>query len=714
MKQFSSDLRNVEEVFKNEYESIDKGKNFFIPIYQRDFTWSFKEIEKLIKDIDDVLNEKTDTTYRQYFIGGIVLCRDSIFEESRSNISLEVIDGQQRLTSISIILVSLYQQLKHTNRDFGIKKEFVEKLIERILPLLKYEKSNNITFEVTSMYRVERSDDLKKIYEKIVDNLIEHNVQSILKFKNDIQDEKTTNKFKYQSNFIDIVHKVNKIFIDFNNDRLISFTLQLLENTFLVVTKSIDIDTGFLVFEKLNDNGKQLEPNDLLKNFLFSEAKKEEYEDIDSGWKIFISQLESTNNKITPKEFLELYLVSQGHQFSRSKDKLFTLLKEKVYLKNKMSSTSMLNDLKKTAIEYSSLRDNPIIHKYLSLIGFKLGYLVFLSIYKKVNSNSYEEHLLDILIQVIRLGFVYIITDYSKLLSNKVPEICETMNSLDSNDITEILLTLKNRINKEVEYLKDEFEETIKNSNLFTRRQNLTKFLLNIINYEMNGFKFNELSKTLSLARILPLPDKFEDFKFDDFQGITFDNIKSISNQIGNITLVKNLTEEELEVYNFNKRITQIKDNNSRYFIKKNKIIDLDFSSWNLKKIETRNIEFSNKSISSIIEGNINVDFFKDEYFYIDIAKNKNAIMIQEEEKFKVLKGSICNSSSVDYDWSYSDLRSDLIKSNKLKKESDDAYIFTEDYTFDSLSAAASIIEARQSPGPEVWKDIHDTSFKRK
>ncbi len=711
MNQFTSDLRNIEEVYKNEYESIDKGKNYFIPIYQRDFTWTFKDIEKLIKDINEALDNKNDNVYQQYFIGGIVLSRDSILGTSRSTKSLEVIDGQQRLTSIAIILASLFQQLSFTGREFGPKQNFVEKLIERIKPLIKYQKSNSTTFEVEDMYRIERSDELTDIYQLIVNSLLESYVKSILKLKENITDPKESHKYKYKSKLIDIVHKVNKIFADYDNDKLLNFTLQLLENTFIVATKTIDIDTGFLVFEKLNDNGKQLEPNDLLKNFLFSEAKRDEYEEIDREWQAFIGELNSVNNNMTPKEFLEQYLISQGKQFSKRNDKLFTILKDQIFKKHSMTSSSMLNDLKRTAIEYSELKKNPIVFKYLSLLNFKLGYLIFLSIYKKTSKNKYEENINNILIQVLRLGFVYIITDYSKLLSKKVPEICEKMNSFDSDNISDILNKLKEIIDDNVKYLNDEFEETISRSNLFSRRQNLTKFLLNVLNFHICGQKFNEESKNIYLTRVLPLPDKFENFDFNQFQDIDIDNIKNVANQIGNLTLTKYMENDSFESYNFDQRKLELSDN-AKFFILKDEIIITDFISWGMQTIEKRTRDFTKKAISIFVNGDFDTSFFQTTYFHIELAKNKNAVMVPIDNKqYKVLKGSICNDSEVEYEWSHGNLKDELMNS-KIIIKNNDYLTFNQDYIFSSPSAAASIVTARQSPGPIEWKNIHGITFK--
>ena len=76
-------------------ELLDNNK-YVIPIYQRNFAWRKNEISQLIMDISDYANENK---YKQacYYIGTLIVDR-------KDNGSLEIIDGQQRLTTLYILL----------------------------------------------------------------------------------------------------------------------------------------------------------------------------------------------------------------------------------------------------------------------------------------------------------------------------------------------------------------------------------------------------------------------------------------------------------------------------------------------------------------------------------------------------------------------------------------------------------------------------------
>lgn len=96
--------KNVAElcIYSDDTNVFDENcVKYVIPLYQRDFAWSEKEIEQLIEDISDI-----DETSDNYFLGSLIVARQKEF--------FEVIDGQQRLTSLYLLLNSLGIHTSHT------------------------------------------------------------------------------------------------------------------------------------------------------------------------------------------------------------------------------------------------------------------------------------------------------------------------------------------------------------------------------------------------------------------------------------------------------------------------------------------------------------------------------------------------------------------------------------------------------------------------
>jgi Protein of unknown function DUF262 len=78
-------------------------EHYHVPKYQREYTWGKRNWELLVQDIDD--NDPG------YFMGAIIVVRDSKDDVPGCQIIYEVIDGQQRLTTLSLLMIALYERM---------------------------------------------------------------------------------------------------------------------------------------------------------------------------------------------------------------------------------------------------------------------------------------------------------------------------------------------------------------------------------------------------------------------------------------------------------------------------------------------------------------------------------------------------------------------------------------------------------------------------
>lgn len=100
---------SLEDLFTNKY-------NFKIPHYQRPYAWGEEESLQLLSDIQGALERDSDESY---FLGSIVLIKDPAKPDS------EVIDGQQRLTSLTLLLATMRDLVVKTSLRDSIHK-FIE------------------------------------------------------------------------------------------------------------------------------------------------------------------------------------------------------------------------------------------------------------------------------------------------------------------------------------------------------------------------------------------------------------------------------------------------------------------------------------------------------------------------------------------------------------------------------------------------------------
>jgi uncharacterized protein with ParB-like and HNH nuclease domain len=87
-------------------EFLNKGEKFIIPVYQRNYDWKRKQCEQMLKDIDEINSDQL------YFIGSIVHKRKN---NLITNPELVIIDGQQRITTLTLFLFRIAEILKENN-----------------------------------------------------------------------------------------------------------------------------------------------------------------------------------------------------------------------------------------------------------------------------------------------------------------------------------------------------------------------------------------------------------------------------------------------------------------------------------------------------------------------------------------------------------------------------------------------------------------------
>ena len=86
-------------------------KKFVIPIYQRNYDWQVKHCQQLF---DDLLGSVASG--KSHFIGSIV----RLYNKKSKGREYSIIDGQQRLTTVSILLLSIHNLLKKKRDDYGV------------------------------------------------------------------------------------------------------------------------------------------------------------------------------------------------------------------------------------------------------------------------------------------------------------------------------------------------------------------------------------------------------------------------------------------------------------------------------------------------------------------------------------------------------------------------------------------------------------------
>lgn len=234
MSKLSVDQKNIFDLLK------DKKANFLIPDYQRPYAWQEKECQKLWDDIFEFAIPENDATKfdtnDEYFLGPIVTF-------TNKNKKLEVIDGQQRLTTILLLLRAFYAKYgSMQDEQSRSTRENIEKCIWK-----------------TDEFGKPNLDELKIDSEVAMDKYKDEFL-NILKTGIVEKDQKS----KYAENYRFFQEKINN-FLDTYPGYFSYLPIRILNNCILLPIEAESQETALRIFSTLNDRGLPLSDADIFK-----------------------------------------------------------------------------------------------------------------------------------------------------------------------------------------------------------------------------------------------------------------------------------------------------------------------------------------------------------------------------------------------------------------------------------------------------------------
>lgn len=233
------------------------NRKYKLDYYQREYKWELSNIIELLEDLSSKFFSSYDKTHERenvkkypgYFLGSVVIC-----EKTNGNF---IIDGQQRLTSLTLLLLylnNLQQALKDKvsldylifSESFG-KKSFNLEVDERencMMALFK-----NETFDITN--QTESVQNLYARYQDIKENFPE----------------------------------------ELENSRLPYFIDWLLNRVEMVEITAYNDEDAYTIFETMNDRGVSLNPTDMLKGYLLTNMAAGDRDSANQLWKNQVGEL---------------------------------------------------------------------------------------------------------------------------------------------------------------------------------------------------------------------------------------------------------------------------------------------------------------------------------------------------------------------------------------------------------------------------------------
>ena len=212
---------------------LSKSQRFIIPIYQRSYSWTERECGQIW---DDIIRTGDDADIKTHFVGSIVYVEYGLYQVSRQS-PLLVIDGQQRLTTISLILEALARKIPEEEEPID---GFSPRKIQEYY-LLNYLEAGERRYKLS----LNKTD--KQTLLAIVDRKALPAEPSI----------------RIKENFAFFEERIEKF-----GGKLESLCKGLEKLTIVDIALNRDHDNPQLIFESMNSTGRKLTQADLIRNFV--------------------------------------------------------------------------------------------------------------------------------------------------------------------------------------------------------------------------------------------------------------------------------------------------------------------------------------------------------------------------------------------------------------------------------------------------------------
>lgn len=543
------------------------GSQYVIPVYQRNYVWEpTKQVKDLLDDVKGLLEGK----YNYHFIGIIIYLESS--GGSSTNKQFYVIDGQQRLTTIFLMLYAL----KHLSLIKG--NSDLSEEIENLYLTNPYVKNDKLKMKLKPL--MNDSD----VYDKIAQNKLD-----LL-----TEEEKNSNVAKSYLYIYKYLERESKVF----NLAEIKDSLNKL---YLVDFPLGEKDNAHQIYESINAKGYKLLSVDLIRNFVLMNAEHNEKETIFKEFWLPIENQYNDNNKL--EKFFRFFIINRTRGFV-SKNNVYQEFQSWFNSRKKTKNTTeIMEEIKVFSNHYLDIYENNAITIKKSIrdkisefriITSDMPAPFMLEIYDlfvndQLESTEFNEITSIIISFIVRRAIIGLDTSaisrfFTTLIKN-VMDIKEEQ-SINLAEATKIAIINKN-INLAARFPTDnELKEQLKYLNVYAYKDALKWVFDKIENY---GNPIPIDTNKLQIEHLLPQSET----KWIKELGITLEEYEKHLNRLGNLTLAagKDNSSMSNNLFDYKKAILK----NTNHLRLNTEIYNL--SKWDIGEIDRRNSNLIDKII---------------------------------------------------------------------------------------------------------------------
>lgn len=507
---------------------IGSGLTYRIPRFQRDYSWEIDQWEDLWADILSSLKQDEDTSH---YMGYLVL-------QSADDKSFDVIDGQQRLTTVSLIILAILkniQRLIESGNDAEANQQRLNQIRQTYIgyldpvtliskPKLTLNRNNNEYFQ---NYLIPLGHLPQRGF-----RVSEHLLRKAFEWF----DKQIVNYLKSNSG---------------NEGQILAQLVEnISDNLFFTVITVTDELNAYKVFETLNSRGVRLSSTDLLKNYLFSvldRGHKNEHElnNLEIRWENIVSRLQSEKFP----DFLRTYWNSR-YRLARQSELFKTIRnhigdREKVFSLIRGMEEDLDNYLALTSPEISnwSLEDKQLAN-ILKMFRVRQPFSLLLAARRRFTDPEFSTLLRAIMVISFRYNTIgaYSPNEQERVYNNAAEKI-----SHGEIVSTSQLWGLLKQIYVDDNRFKGDFSEKVIRTT-DSRGKRIVRFILCALEKQLSGNDYDFSSDSFNIEHVLPqnAPDDWGEF--------TYEESTALVHRLGNMVLLQTGVNRDIGTEEYTKK----------------------------------------------------------------------------------------------------------------------------------------------------------------
>lgn len=658
----------MSEITGHEYQLLKifcSDFEYHIPAYQRPYAWTVEETDTLFDDLYSFYASEQED--ENYFLGSIVLIKENTDRKA------DVIDGQQRLTTLTILFSVLADNLK----DLDDKSSCMEIL---------QEKGNKLA-GIVSQPRVFLREWDQPFFNKYIQNV---KIDDLLKL--DPASLDTESKKHIQENCRSLKDKFNETFQD-DEDELLKFSNFLLNRCYLVAVSTPSQASAFRVFSVMNSRGLDLLPTDIIKSETIGKLPSDLQKAYTDKW-------ENLENLVGRDGFNEVFTHTRTI-FTMEKAKKNLLDEFRSYVVPETMPKALVDDylepytmayMKLKNCEYTSSKNAEEINNCLYWLNKNNNYdwmppaILFMSMH-----SDDSDYLLWFVKKLERIASYLQVTaqDVNHRMARYkfiLAEMKERPDSSLENPIQNIELT---------EWEKEEFLRTL-NGEVYTMPAARRNYIIQRLDSFVSDGGATYNAKLFTIEHVLPQNPSAGSEWFDIWPESK--DRQYWLNRIANLVPLTRQRNSAAQNYDFDTKKTKYfttKSGTSSYQLT-TQVINID--KWTPDIVKQRQEDLLSVFTDSWDLKKSDEKKGKDRFLLSGRGGNAFGYPL-DDDNFIVLSGSrISRDVTEGFQQGYLDLRNSLIADRTIVDG-----VFIKDHTFTSSSAAASVVLGRAANGRKEW-----------